>query len=332
MPDNIAQHAHKGIVYGFLLPTSGNATPVKTWEEITHWNPKKEAIWLHLDRSHDESQKWLKEDSGIDPAVYRALIAEETRPCCNTIGDGTLLILHGINQTPNENPEDMVSVRIWIEPKRVISLRNRRVMAAGDVAETLRSGENITNCADLVLQLIEHLNLRIEHAIEKLLEQLNTIETNMLVHNHMKRAHLQLTQLHLKFIQLSRHIIPQRKALTSLTSCENVKLTRTQKQTLASHVNTLARYAETLKSSKERIHTLLEERGFRLTKRISRNIYILTTTIAIFLPLNLVAGLFGTNLGGIPGSESSAAFFWFIGLLVAIGVLLLSLFKRNRWL
>jgi zinc transporter len=46
--------------------------------------------------------------------------------------------------------------------------------------------------------------------------------------------------------------------------------------------------------------------------------YVLSVISAIFLPLGFLTGLFGINIGGIPGVEDPNAFWVFSGILVVI--------------
>lgn len=58
--------------------------------------------------------------------------------------------------------------------------------------------------------------------------------------------------------------------------------------------------------------------------------YVLSLVAAIFLPLGLLTGLLGINVGGIPGTESPWAFTVVTCGLVALG--LVAAFRRLRLL
>jgi zinc transporter len=59
--------------------------------------------------------------------------------------------------------------------------------------------------------------------------------------------------------------------------------------------------------------------------------YVLSLVAAIFLPLGLMTGLLGINVGGIPWAEDPAGFAAVTGLLVLIAVGLVSLLRWMRW-
>ena len=52
-----------------------------------------------------------------------AVLLDEMRPRISLVGDGVLLSLCGVNRNENASPEDMVSIRPWIDPYRIISLQ-----------------------------------------------------------------------------------------------------------------------------------------------------------------------------------------------------------------
>ena len=60
--------------------------------------------------------------------------------------------------------------------------------------------------------------------------------------------------------------------------------------------------------------------------------YALTVIAAVLLPLTVLTGALGMNVGGIPLSDHEHGFLIAIGLFSAIGVLEWVLLKSLRWL
>ena len=69
-----------------------------------------------------------------------------------------------------------------------------------------------------------------------------------------------------------------------------------------------------------------------MAERMNRNMYVLTIVAAIFLPLGLLTGLLGINVGGIPGSDNPLAFLIVCALIVGVGVLEYALLRLLRWI
>ena len=67
----------------------------------------------------------------------------------------------------------------------------------------------------------------------------------------------------------------------------------------------------------------------RRAETMNRQMLILSVVAAIFLPLGLITGLLGINVGGIPGADNPWAFAIVCVLLVVLGALQFWWFKRN---
>lgn len=88
------------------------------------------------------------------------------------------------------------------------------------------------------------------------------------------------------------------------------------------HVHSLEHSAETI----VQIHFNIQ------SNRTNDVMRTLTAITAIFLPLNLIAGIFGMNFQFIPGLEASSGFWITLGAMAIIGIVLFTYFARKRYL
>jgi Mg2+ and Co2+ transporter CorA len=93
-------------------------------------------------------------------------------------------------------------------------------------------------------------------------------------------------------------------------------------QRVVHHVRRLEQNAETV----VQIHFSAQSNR---TNDIMRTLTALT---AVFLPLNLIAGVFGMNFEFIPLVHSQSGFWWAMGAMGVIALLLIMLFWRKRYL
>jgi Mg2+ and Co2+ transporter CorA len=68
------------------------------------------------------------------------------------------------------------------------------------------------------------------------------------------------------------------------------------------------------------------------SNRTNQTMRTLTSITAIFLPLNLIAAIFGMNFDVIPLLHSNNGFWWTIGSMSLIAMTLAWLFWRKRYL
>lgn len=93
--------------------------------------------------------------------------------------------------------------------------------------------------------------------------------------------------------------------------------------------NRLILHLEELELTRERIGLVLETEHRRRNERMSNTMYILAVITGFFLPMTFVTGLFGINVGGIPGAEQP---YGFIIASLSLATLAVGQWLFFRWL
>jgi zinc transporter len=283
--------------------------------------------WLHLDRT--KAEDWLRGASGLDRLTVEALLEVETRPRCVAIGSGLMVILRGVNLNPGADPEDMISIRLWIDRDRVISLRARRLMVVQDLRDRMERGDVPTTSGSLLAAIASSMIDRMGPVLDDLNDAVDALEENVLDSpSHELRT--QLSQLRRRAIGLRRFLAPQREVLARLQVDTSAFFTDSDRGRLREITDRLTRYIEELDAARERASVTQEELVGRMSDQMNRIMYILSIVTGIFLPLGLLTGLLGINVGGMPGVESDMAFTVVCIVLVVLFVAAMAIFRRLR--
>ena len=287
--------------------------------------------WAHLNAEHPDTAAWLRREVGyLNDFVVNALLADETRPRIFPIGEGVLLILRGVNLNENASPEDMVSIRLWIDPHRIISLQRRKLKAVGDLAANIEAGQGPVDCAGFITMLIGLLFARMAPAVTSLGEEMDDIEEDVL-DGSANALREQIVSIRKKAIIFKRYMAPQRDLITNLLETKiDWFADRNHHHMIEAHDN-ITRFVEELDSVRERSQVISDEVANMLTERLNKNMYALSVVAAIFLPLGFLTGLLGINIGGIPGAENPQAFVVFCGMLALVVGLQIVIFRKMRW-
>ncbi|WP_339865508.1 zinc transporter ZntB [Paremcibacter congregatus] len=291
----------------------------------------KRLAWVHLDMKAADTKPWLeKEISYLDPHIVNALLADETRPRVTEIGDGALIILRGVNLNKDADPEDMVSIRLWVDNERIISLQRRPLKAVGDMAERIVRGKGPENAGSFISQLILRLFERMEPVLLELDDMTDRVEEQILKEPDVSLRET-IIDIRQKAIIFRRYMAPQKDAIGHLRLCDFEWLDAKDKRHLQESQDRVMRYVEDLDAIRERAQIVKDELANMIADRLNKNMYILSVIAAIFLPLGFFTGLLGINVGGIPGADNADAFWIFCGLLVSIVALQVWLFKKLKW-
>lgn len=320
-----------GLIFACALDGNGSASLID-WSTVEAWNDDGPPIWLHLDRSSQRARNWLRNKSGITPATADALLAEETRPRVFSGQRGLVTVLRGVNLNEGAKKEDMVAIRLWCEGKRVISIRDERLQSARDIlAALLDQGIGPRSIPDLYVRLIIRVNERIGPTVDAYEEQIDEIEER-LSQNMGHALTTDLMQLRQNAVVLRRYLAPQRLALRELEKNPPQWAGPDWSVRLREGSDQLLRIIEDLDTVRERAVVLKDDVASQLSERTSRTLYWLAIISAIFLPLSFLTGLFGINIGGMPGVKSETAFYLFSGVMLLILVAEVILLRRLKWI
>lgn len=288
--------------------------------------------WVDLRADHSGTAAWLKNHVGyLQSVITNALLADETRPRCEVIDDGVLLILRGVNMSEGADPEDMVAVRLWVDPHRIITLHRRDVRAIKKLDASYQNQRGPKTSGAFISEIINHLLDVMEPVMGEIEDSVDDLEEAMMEEPKSALRH-ELSMIRRRALMIKRYISPQREAIAKLKSSNIAWLSATDRMQLQEHYDRLTRYLEHLDAIRERCQIIQDELATILADKLNRNSYVLTLVAAIFLPLGFLTGLLGINVGGMPGVESGDAF-W--AVCAICGILLLveyAIFKKLRWL
>lgn len=321
---------HEGLLHARLLNGSGGAKKL-TWSEINGHHPEGTILWLHFDYTHPRVREWITKKSNLNKLVAKALLTEENRPRATVFQDGLLLALRGVNHNPGSNPEDMVAIRMWIDPSRIISTRRRDLLSVDDLVAELDKGTGPSTSGEFLVDMADSLTVRMAQVVEEIDETADQLEEQVMdAKSHDLRV--ALAALRRQTITLRRYLSPQREAMAHLQVEKVSWITDSDRIRLREVSDRLIRHIEDLDAARERAAVTHEELISRLSDQLNMRLYLLSLVAAIFLPLSFLTGLFGINVGGIPGSEYPFAFAIFTGSLSIIAFSLIIIFRKKKWI
>ncbi|MEM7509204.1 MAG: zinc transporter ZntB [Pseudomonadota bacterium] len=306
--------------------TDGTPSPISSsWPDIA---ASADYRWLHLDLADRGLRPWV--EAHLPEIAAGALLQRETRPRCERLGDGLILNLRGVNLNPEADPEDMVSLRMWVTGSAIVSARIRRIWVVDAMRQAAEAGSAPATVGAFLAELTHGLTDRIETVSLDLEEQTDELE-DLGADGGMVMPD-RISQLRQSVIKMRRFINPQREAINTLASLDRWIFTSDELALLRETSNRTRRIVEELDATRDRLSALQDHVDADRTAALSRNSYVLSIVAAIFLPLGFLTGLFGVNVAGMPGTETPSAFWLLTGASALVGVLLFAIFKFARWL
>ncbi len=287
-------------------------------------------VWCHLDFMQDDCRSNL-ESLVIPEHAIDALTRLDTRPRTMVYEAGILLILRVVNLNPGQDPNDMVSLRFWIEKDKVISLRHRRVLSTQDVKEEIIQGKGPKNSSELLSTIIEHIADRIADYVDAMEARMLQFEEGSIIDNIVK-TRADVSTLRREAAMVRRYLAPQREAMEALHRLGGAILGKAELLYIQELSDRMTRYVEDLDLVREKAIVLQEELMNMMAQQQNERMYVLSIVAAIFLPISFVTGLFGMNVAGLPGVETPEGFLYVFSGMVVVVVVILGLFRLKKWL
>jgi zinc transporter len=289
-----------------------------------------ELVWLHLDGRYEESQAWVDAQPDIPRIAKSALLAEETRPRSDVIGQGALVNLRGMGKTPEDDPDSLVSIRFWVEPGRVITICLHTSLAFDAVEAQFLSGK-ILDPGDLLTAFAMAITDELDPDVARLGDELDEIETQLGTKglHHMRRR---VSAIRSNAIGYRRFVAPQRQALERLAASSIAALDENDRLHLREASDRFARMAEELEAVRERAAIVHEELTDLRSEQIDGRGLVLSIAALIFLPLTFVTGVFGMNFDFMPLLHDTWGFWGTMIACLLITLVGLIWFVRHKWI
>ncbi len=133
-------------------------------------------------------------------------------------------------------------------------------------------------------------------------------------------------------VALRNALQPTQQALGSLHMNEAVEITPDMEPFLADVKGHVAQAVEGVQTLHELLSSMLNLQISLAGMRMNKVMKVLTIIATIFIPLTFIAGVYGMNFQNMPELTWRYGYFITLGLMGAIGAVMIYFFIRNRWL
>lgn len=317
-----------GLLHALLFDGRGGARALD-WAGVKAWSPNDGVLWINLDYTELDAKQWI--ETSIDPLVRDALLDPDPRPRAVAHGEDLLLIVRGINLNEGFSPEDMLSVRAFVEPRRIVTLRHRVSRSLKTLQAELESGRGAKTAADFTVTLVERIVEHVVTRVDELGDQVAASEDQVLS-EHRGDLRGKLADLRRRAIAMRRFLAPQREALGKLAAISLAWLDPEHRARIGEVADRMTRTVEELDAARDRAAVTQEELGARSAEATNKRLYVLALITAVFLPLGFVCALFSVGVGGVPLKNNDWAFWGLVAAFVIFVAVQLYLFKKRGWL
>ena len=311
-----------GVVFAWAMTSSGKSYEIPLFEIADSLNDPDISIWLHLNLSNSQVQRWLKNTNLIPERVVEMIDEGVTRSRLERIeklDDCLLMVMNDFHQVFGEEDSSPSLGTLWaiLTPRLMISLRNNPLRTTDQLRSDLKNGQlNPCSAIELFHELIdlraEYLRTLLMHLSETMddLEEVLLKDKELPEHEYLGRIRIQCSRLR-------RQFSPELIALHRLQKHLPYWFTDEDKYRLNDDFDLLSYLVQEISSLYDRAKVLQDEQAAHVAEFNARNLQVLSVMTVIFLPMTLLSGIMGMNMEDLPGLKES--FYFVMALMGAAG-------------
>ncbi|NTZ43335.1 zinc transporter ZntB [Altererythrobacter sp. SALINAS58] len=285
-------------------------------------------VWLHVDGAGRNGSPDLS--AFVPGHAANALLASETRPRCDEADDAALINLRGTGREATIDTDRLVSIRVWVEARRVTSVTRNTLGALSKVEAAMRAGR-LRDGGDFVSALAQAISIELDPKVAALGDRLDECEGEI-ENGDIYVLRRNITALRSQAIAFRRFVAPDRDALSTMAQLEFGWISKEDRMHLREAADRFARMAEELEAVRERAALLHEQLTDLRAEIVDRRSLAIAIVAFIFLPLTFITGLLGMNVEGIPFAQKEWAFWGVLGFCLVVALIVLGWFALRRWL
>ena len=294
--------------------------------------------WINIERPRSLEQAWMEEHFDFHPLDYEDVRSRNQRPKVDEYDDYLFIVLHFPRYDKNVSRLNAAELDIFVGPDFLITLPNEPLQSVEYMFQRCRANEElreslfskgpgyllykiVDDCVDASFPMLGKIGIKLERIEEEIFEGSGEDEVVRDISNAKQ-----------EIINFRKIVRPQRVAFRDLERNKARYIAEDLDIYFDDIIDASERAWDMLENFKEVVEGLEATNESAIAHRTNEIFRVLTAISLIFLPLTLIASIFGMNVhvpgqdaaGRRSGSSSRAM------LAVVVGVA--AFFRRRGWL
>ena len=291
--------------------------------------------WIHVDGLHDTTiLEKMGDVYNLHPLLLEDILNTDHRPKMEDMGPYIFVLLKcftaNMSPTAEVKPEQ---ISLVFGSHFVLSLTEKESNLLAPIRERIRQSKGkirktgadylahaiLDAVVDSYFSILEDIGDEIEACEDNLVNRPGSIV--------LKRIH----SLKRNMIILRKSVWPLREAVAALERSESALIDASTNIYFRDVYDHSIQVMDTIETYRDTLSGMLDIYLSSLSNRMNEIMKVLTIIATIFIPLTFLAGVYGMNFDYMPELRWRWGYFTLWGVMVAIALIMLKLFRRNKW-
>jgi len=292
--------------------------------------------WVNIEQPRHSHRAWLEERFDFHPLDYEDVFSRNQRPKIDEYDGYLFIVLYFPRFDKQVGRLNAAELDLFVGPDFLLTLPNQPLQPVEYLFERCRTNDELREqwfskgTGYLLYKLIDACVDASFPMLAKMGNKLERIEDEIFAGNSSEVVR-DISNVKQEIINFRKIVRPQRAVFGDLE--------RTKQRYLADDLDVYfddindasERVWQMLEVDKETVEALEATNESVLTHQLNDVLRVLTVLSVVFLPLTLIASVFGMNVR-VPGQGHLVPFWVILAVMIAIGAAMIWFFRRRRWL
>ena len=328
-----------GLICGFHFGADGRGDPLDTRRAL-QWLAQDAAVsgagagkgfvWLHFNLAHSATEKWLRDNLQLSDVFHESLKVGSQSTRVELDDDMLVAVVNDVHYDFAFEPTDISTMWLSVGPRLVVSARLQPLRSIDRLRDAVKKGAPLRSSVDLLVHLMHDQGDVLVSIVRTTTVGVDAIEDNLLS-GRLEKKRANLGALRRLLVRLQRLLAPEPAALFRLLKLPPDWMDGQDVEDLRQSTEEFNVVLSDMAALQERIKLLQEEIAGRVAEANNRSLYVLTIVTVLALPINIIAGLLGMNVGGIPLAASAYGFWIVVAIIITFTLIAAWIaFRRPR--
>ena len=318
-----------GLISGYRIDGDGQACALRWDDAEAALADEASVVWLHFNLADARARDRIQNIRRLPDAAKMLLLGRDSHMRIEVCGGGLAGIVGDLHHEDVKESENFGVLRMYVDSHCLISARSRPLQSMDKLRKEVDAGLKVVRPVVILAHFLHHVTDTLSDLLVELTNDVDDLEEDLLA-GKLDCQVPELGRIRRIAVRLRRHMVPQAHALTSLLTRLPSWVGEEGARDLRAAIERLTALGHDLDLVQERARLVGDQLSGRLMEATNRNLYVLSIVTTIFLPMSLITGIFGMNLGGLPWQQHPMGFWFGMAIMVALGAVTLWMLRRWR--
>jgi magnesium transporter len=318
----------------FYLDREGNLRRDLSEDEVrTAFQSNQGLLWVDIGENTEEDGKFMERTFSFHHLAIEDCVSKEIHPPkADDYGDYLFIIVHGINHAAESDIVETAELALFLGRHFVVSSHDIPLFSVASIARLVEiDGRPMKRGADFLAHtILDALIDNVLPTIDKMTDVADAIEEEV-IRSPQQSTLEAILKLKRSVLRLRRVMSPQREILNRLSRREFPLIGDEALFFYRDVYDHIVRIEDLTQTLRERADSALATHLSSVANRQNETMRVLSMVATIFLPLALVAGIYGMNFHYMPELGWHWGYFAVLGFVGAVIVAVVSWFWARRW-